>query len=37
MPVFGLMIALDLSAALLAFFVLKGMRARYMARTAGGV
>lgn len=36
-PVFGLMIALDLSAALLAFFVLKGMRARYMARTAGGV
>ena len=36
-PVFGLMIALDLSAALLAFFVLKGMRARYMARTADGV
>jgi oxalate/formate antiporter len=32
-PVFGLMIALDLTAALLAFFVLKSMRSRYLART----
>ena len=30
-PVFGLMIALDLTAALLAFFVLKSTRARYLA------
>lgn len=34
-PVFGLMIALDLTAALLAFFVLKSMRSRYIARVSG--
>jgi oxalate/formate antiporter len=33
-PVFVLMVVLDLSAALLALVVLKGMRARYMARAA---
>ena len=33
-PVFGLIIALDLSAAWLAFFVLKGTRSRYLARAA---
>ncbi|WP_081857795.1 oxalate/formate MFS antiporter [Thiomonas sp. FB-Cd] len=33
-PVFVLMVVLDLSAALLALLVLKGMRARYMARAA---
>ncbi len=31
-PVFGIMIALDLMAAALALFVLKGARARYLAR-----
>ena len=33
-PVFGIMIALDASAALLAFFVLRPMRAKYMMRQA---
>jgi len=36
-PVFGLMIALDLTAALLAFFVLKSMRSRYLERTSEAV
>ncbi|MBU6259395.1 MAG: oxalate/formate MFS antiporter [Burkholderiales bacterium] len=33
-PVFGIMIALDLAAAALALFVLKGMRSRYLAQVA---
>ena len=35
--VFGIMIALDLAAALLALFVLKGARSRYLARGAARV